>query len=288
MDFSLEREKYSWIHRNQDPDYIYEVSAMLLPLFPRLKKDFAQVLQRRMELQEEVVNPEGRRNVIEKKLNGFLKQNIFKTPKRHFMDDLKLYFFFSDALKDMTNPLDFPRENLIDWLKVVLRFLSALSDPSVHIPGRLTRDKTIAEEIQAMLKSCAFVSYSYIWLIRLRPGACFTLDKMEGDLLKRFQSRHRPLRSFMMQEHCFNSNCFLNKDAKSKCSRCIFARYCCAECQKADWSLHKTECSRWTGKSRNDIIKECYLQPFWGGESEYDKLIAELDAEWQSARHTAS
>ncbi|XP_065257717.1 N-lysine methyltransferase SMYD2 [Emys orbicularis] len=41
--------------------------------------------------------------------------------------------------------------------------------------------------------------------------------------------------------HC--ECCFARKEGLSKCGRCKQAFYCNVECQKADWAMHKLECS---------------------------------------------
>ncbi|XP_032881237.1 N-lysine methyltransferase SMYD2 isoform X2 [Amblyraja radiata] len=41
--------------------------------------------------------------------------------------------------------------------------------------------------------------------------------------------------------HC--EHCFTRKEALAKCGRCKLAFYCNATCQKADWPMHKLECS---------------------------------------------
>lgn len=45
-------------------------------------------------------------------------------------------------------------------------------------------------------------------------------------------------------EKCFNPACDVDATAKklSKCSRCHFAKYCSAACQKAHWPAHRVEC----------------------------------------------
>ncbi|CAM9816964.1 unnamed protein product [Sphacelaria rigidula] len=38
------------------------------------------------------------------------------------------------------------------------------------------------------------------------------------------------------------------KAANLRCSRCRKAKYCCKECQRADWKSHKPACAPWPSR----------------------------------------
>ena len=47
----------------------------------------------------------------------------------------------------------------------------------------------------------------------------------------------------LMYSHCWN--CYKEQSVINKCSGCEHVRYCDANCQKANWKVHKTVCSQW-------------------------------------------
>ncbi len=46
------------------------------------------------------------------------------------------------------------------------------------------------------------------------------------------------------QKHCCSCCGIISLKNLKKCSKCGVARYCDAECQKEDWSLHKNQCCK--------------------------------------------
>ena len=47
---------------------------------------------------------------------------------------------------------------------------------------------------------------------------------------------------------CTNPSCATGRQALLKCSRCQAAYYCCQDCQKADWRIHRTICKEIAAK----------------------------------------
>jgi hypothetical protein len=41
---------------------------------------------------------------------------------------------------------------------------------------------------------------------------------------------------------CSSPSCTKRDEASFKCTRCMWARYCCKACQAAHWKTHKAEC----------------------------------------------
>uniref|UniRef100_A0A672HZB1 [histone H3]-lysine(4) N-trimethyltransferase n=1 Tax=Salarias fasciatus TaxID=181472 RepID=A0A672HZB1_SALFA len=50
---------------------------------------------------------------------------------------------------------------------------------------------------------------------------------------------------------CYCENCFTRKEGLAKCGKCKKAFYCNVKCQKADWAMHKLECSAMTAFGEN-------------------------------------
>ena len=88
-----------------------------------------------------------------------MRLNLFSNPKRAFMEDMRVYFDFTDALKDVTDTKVYSRSSIIDWIKIVLKFLNALKSPALHPTSKITRDRNMASEIASVMKVTAIVSY---------------------------------------------------------------------------------------------------------------------------------
>ncbi|XP_070704983.1 N-lysine methyltransferase SMYD2-A-like [Pempheris klunzingeri] len=50
---------------------------------------------------------------------------------------------------------------------------------------------------------------------------------------------------------CYCECCFTRKEGLAKCGKCKKAFYCNVKCQKADWAMHKLECSAMTAFGEN-------------------------------------
>jgi len=67
------------------------------------------------------------------------------------------------------------------------------------------------------------------------------LGPEERDSLPRLLQRSRYVLAVVRSAVSGCVNC--RNSGKFKCFRCNFARYCCAECQKANWNAHKLICA---------------------------------------------
>ncbi len=67
----------------------------------------------------------------------------------------------------------------------------------------------------------------------------------KGDLILKEEACVSALLPNRMQTHC--ANCFASSwdgSGLQRCAKCALTYYCSRACQKADWPLHKGECSR--------------------------------------------
>lgn len=52
------------------------------------------------------------------------------------------------------------------------------------------------------------------------------------------------------------------REGLNKCSKCNVVRYCSVECQKMDWTKHKTYCSKYKFENQSDLGKLYKLSHF--------------------------
>ena len=84
-------------------------------------------------------------------------------------------------------------------------------------------------------------------------GAIEIIKEEEGE---NYEKRKRGMVTaykdlFMDDKHCYECNKVFTSTRK-RCGACQRVYFCSAECQKANWKTHKTECKRW----RKDIPSE--------------------------------
>ncbi|XP_037607230.1 N-lysine methyltransferase SMYD2-like [Sebastes umbrosus] len=63
-----------------------------------------------------------------------------------------------------------------------------------------------------------------------------------------------PAHSFVLsvkERGCYCEFCFTRKEGLARCGKCKKAFYCNVKCQKADWAMHKLECSAMTAFGEN-------------------------------------
>ena len=65
--------------------------------------------------------------------------------------------------------------------------------------------------------------------------------------------------------------------SKLKCSRCLTIQYCCKECQKKDWKVHKNNCQDNTNtKDLIDLHNKAVSYQKQGNNAKAEKLFKEL------------